>query len=167
MSNIKQLFVEPEGNELPFDDNFIYPYMSDETMKLSTMFDSKYFNQEHVKTGPINLTIKLTVAEMVKDGSGASKEMVVVYFYEDQKGLVLNKTNYLSLNSFCQTHTDDTSDWDNLKIQLYFDPTVTNGAKIVGGVRLREPQVMQQAPQGQPVQGTQQATFNPAEDFPE
>jgi hypothetical protein len=55
----------------------------------------------------------------------------------DVKPLVLNKTNGESIARI--TGSDDSDDWTGAVIVLYYDPNVSFGGKLVGGIRVRAP----------------------------
>lgn len=81
------------------------------------------------------VTIKKTAYEKVIGDKGREDEKMVMHFVEDVKPLILNKTNPKIIASLFKSPM--LSDWDNKKIQLFFDPTVKFGKEVVGGVRVR------------------------------
>ena len=66
---------------------------------------------------------------------GKKEKKVVLYFKEDTRGLILNKTNYGLVTELLGT--TETDDWKGAKLQLFFDPAVTYGGKRVGGIGVR------------------------------
>ena len=69
------------------------------------------------------------------NGNEPDKQKVCVKFEEFEKWLVLNSTNGAALAEFTNTSTPGDSVGEN--IQIYVDPTVSFGGKIVGGIRFR------------------------------
>lgn len=82
------------------------------------------------------VTIEKTAYEKVVGDKGRTEEKMVMHFKEDVKPLILNKTNPKIISELFRSPM--LSDWDNKKIQLYFDPTVKFGKDVVGGVRVRK-----------------------------
>lgn len=81
------------------------------------------------------VTIEKTAYEKVVGDKGRTEEKMVMHFKEDVKPLILNKTNPKIIAELFRSPM--LSDWDNKKIQLYFDPSVKFGRDVVGGVRVR------------------------------
>lgn len=95
---------------------------------------SKYLAKEDVGIPGKNLTIKSFSRETVGNGSDA-EECAVIYWQEDEKPMILNKTNKNRIKHYLQA-TDSTEVIGKM-INAYNDPEVEYGSKITGGLRLR------------------------------
>jgi len=93
------------------------------------------FNADSVKDGDMDLTIVHAEPKELGRGDGPKEKKLVLYFEEDPRGFVLNKTNFTALGELLGT--TETDDWKGAKIQLFFDPTVTYAGKRRGGVGVR------------------------------
>ncbi len=108
------------------------------------------FPGEHLKADdlaqPRNLTINGLSTKKFEEGSRP-----VLHFTETEQTLVLNQTNAQLIISIL--HTDNTDQWMGKQIQLYCDPHIPFGSKIVKGIRVRpaslQPQPGQQLTPGQ------------------
>ena len=98
---------------------------------------SQFLKQDDiVPTSGKIVTIEDFDRKLVKgNGNEADREKVCVKFEEFDKWLVLNSTNGAALAAF--TNTSKPSDSIGKQIEIYVDPTISFGGKIVGGVRLR------------------------------
>lgn len=96
-----------------------------------------YFKTDDVRPGPVTLTIESVEMEDFGGRDGEKKERKpVLYFREDHRGLVMNKTkNSDATQIFGNPLTES---WLGKKVQLVFDPTVT-GPRGRGGIALRAP----------------------------
>ena len=101
---------------------------------LASDFDkSKYLRAEDLKAEK-KFRIKAVTAEVV--GNDLKKEQkLVVWFTNDERGLVLNKTNNRTLRG---DFGDDTSVWPN-KIIVVFPTMVDIGGKMTPALRVRIP----------------------------
>ncbi len=102
-------------------------------MNISELGNSTLLKKEDVEPA-ILLTIKSVEKEQIQ-GEDALK--YVMRFMENDKGLVLNKTNGERLAVICGSK--DSPPWIGKKIVLFNDTTVEFGGKITGGVRVRAP----------------------------
>ncbi len=123
--------------------------------KLNDIKDSNYLTKDDCEPA-IKVTVSCCVEEDVSMANQPAKMKYVVYFKEHEKGMVLNLTNFQRIVSLCGK--EDTDDWAGVQVQLFNDPTVDFGGKLVGGIRVWVPQV---APPGvgqqpQPPTPTQQ-----------
>ena len=90
---------------------------------------------------PAALTIRELKQEKLQDES-----KIVLYFHENDKGLVLNKTNAELIAR--ELDTVQIEEWVGKKITLYNDPNVSFGGKLTGGVRVQvHPKTIQGAAQ--------------------
>jgi len=92
---------------------------------------SKYFCAEDLKSEK-KFRIKAVTVEAVGTGS-EKEEKLVVWFANDKRGLVLNKTNNRTLRG---AFGDDVSGWKDKIISL-FSTMVDLRGKMVGGLRVR------------------------------
>jgi len=107
---------------------------------LASEFDkSKYLRAEDLKADK-KLRIEKVTVEVI--GNGADKEQkLTVWFTNDPRGLVLNKTNNRVLRG---AFGDDVSGWKG-KIVVVFPTTVEFRGKMVPGLRVRIPAPKQAA----------------------
>jgi hypothetical protein len=96
---------------------------------LASDYDKSNFLKANDLDGERKFRIKLVTEEDI--GTGANKEKkLVVWFTNDDRGLVLNKTNNRVLRG---AFGDDTAGWAD-KIIVLFSMMVPLGGKIGGGV---------------------------------
>ena len=99
---------------------------------LASNFDQSHFLKADDIDGERKFRIKTVTEEMV----GTEKEKkLVVWFTNDAKGLVLNKTNNRVLRG---AFGDDTAGWAG-KIIVLFSMMVPMQGKMVAGLRVRIP----------------------------
>ncbi len=96
-------------------------------MKLSSLFPSKYLRASDLD-GDTPVTMKSLIV-----GEISQEEKPVLYFREEAKGLVLNKTNGKTIGSL---HGSETDDWPGKKIILYSTEVDFRG-EIVDAIRVR------------------------------
>lgn len=97
--------------------------------------NSKYLTKEEVGEDGTILTIKGFNVETIKSDDG-DEDKVVMYFEEDVKPMVLNRTNSQLLGVI--TGVKRAGEARGKKIVVYNDPTVGFGGKITGGLRLKK-----------------------------
>ena len=97
--------------------------------------NSKYLGKEDVGEDGLILTIKGFKMETIKGDEG-EEDKVILYFEEDVKPMVLNRTNS-QLISVC-TGAKNTGEAKGREIVVYNDPTVGFGGKITGGLRIKK-----------------------------
>lgn len=112
---------------------------------VSQMIQSKYVGHAEV-VNPVVVTIKDVKLERV-GREADSEERWFLYFSELKKAMRLNVTSIRILEA---TWGDNSDNWLGKRVQLYWDPTVQFGGKLVGGVRIRvgRAPASTQAPQG-------------------
>jgi hypothetical protein len=110
---------------------------------LASDFDkSKYLRAEDLKAEK-KFRIKAVTVEVV--GTGIEKEQkLVVWFTNDERGLVLNKTNNRTLRG---AFGDDVSGWKD-KIVIVFPTMVDMRGKMTPALRVRIPPQKQAAASG-------------------
>lgn len=105
----------------------------------STFDQSRFFKAADLK-GEKKFRIKIVTPELV--GTEAQKEKkLVVWFTNDERGLVLNKTNNRAIRS---AYGDDTADWVG-KIIVVFPTMVDMRGKMTPALRVRIPPPKQAA----------------------
>lgn len=104
--------------------------------RTSDMIPSKYLKKGDIGPGLL-LTIKDIENVTFKEDTAEEESKWVLHFREEGKGLSLNKTNIQTLEIICGS--DNTDDWVDKQVVLYWDPTVDYMGKIVGGIRIRAP----------------------------
>lgn len=107
--------------------------------------DSKYLKKEDVGEEGMNLTIAGFGRENVGQGSEI-EERAIVRFKQDMKPMVLNKTNAERLKHIFKT--DNPKEVIGNTVNVYNDPLIEFGGKIVGGIRIRKA-VAKQAESGE------------------
>ena len=98
---------------------------------------SRYLQQDDIvpKEGR-TVTIEKFERQIIEGKAGeADKEKVCVKFKEFDKWLVLNSTNGNAIKKF--TNSTMPLDSEGKQIEIFVDPSVSFGGKIVGGIRLR------------------------------
>jgi hypothetical protein len=113
-------------------------------MKRSDAFPSNYLAQSDVAT-PIVATIDHVTMGTLKGDDGEESKPIAFFRGKDLKPLILNNTNWLTLET---AYGEDSDDWKNKNVEIYQDPNVMLGKKRVGGIRLRIPHANNQ-PHGQ------------------
>lgn len=105
-------------------------------MKLGQMKESKFIKKEDVGEDGKNLTIKSLENENIAGEDKAPDMKWVLYFKEAKKGMVANWTNLQIIAKVCGSEESD--DWIGKVVNVYEDPMVDFGGKIVGGIRIRK-----------------------------
>lgn len=120
---------------------------------ISQMSESKYLKRADVGRGKL-LTITECLQQNVAKESEKPEMKWVLFFAEEDKGMVLNRTNAELVAMFTGERNSD--NWGGHKIVAYDDPTISFGGKIVGGIRVRAPRNQTApAPSKPPVQDFQ------------
>ena len=110
-----------------------------------SLWPSKHLTEADLQGFECVMTIKGVTLEKIENGSG-SEQKGVVYFYECERGMVLNKTNG---ERIMRLHGDETEYWRNERIALY--PSEANlGGRVVKCIRVREAAPDPNAPTGLP-----------------
>ncbi len=104
-------------------------------MRVSQAFPSNYIKAADLGGKPWTMTVRTCVLEDL--GQGNEKETKpILYFHGAQKGLVLNKTNAMTI---LDAYGDDTTGWQGKAVEI-FPTMVEYKGKSVDGIRLRIPQ---------------------------
>ena len=117
--------------------------------------DSKYLAKEDVGQAGMNLTIK-GFKQGVEVGTGSDTDFRTIMGFEDMdpktgkpvKPMVLNRTN-LALLQRCFPEATSTGDLKGKTINVFNDPSVDFGGKLVGGIRIRSAQDQTKTSQAQ------------------
>jgi hypothetical protein len=103
-------------------------------MKRTDAFPGNYLKAQHcIDGGDMLLTITGVTMEAIGDDK---REKPVVSFKEDERGLVLNATNW---DTIADAYGDDSDDWTGKTVQLYATKT-SFGSKRVDCIRVRVPE---------------------------
>jgi hypothetical protein len=106
-------------------------------MKRSDVFPSKYVSSADVDGREIELVIQSVEMEDVSDG----EQKAVMYFNKGTKGMVLNMTNWTTLED---AYGADSEAWIGQPVILTVERTTFKG-KPTKGLRLKIPQANRQA----------------------
>lgn|SRR5512139_16336 len=97
--------------------------------------NSKYLKQTDVGEDGMVLTIKGFKQEDLESDDGSTETKVILYFMEDMKPMVLNKTNSQLLGK--ATGASTAGEARGKQIVVYSDPSVGFGGKMTGGLRIK------------------------------
>jgi hypothetical protein len=99
---------------------------------VNDMYPSKWLKSSDCEDGDLVLTIAEIREERIGQGSQADDKWVV-YFKEEDKGLVLNKTN---TNTIAKLYGDETESWIGKQIVLFATEVQFQG-DMVEAIRIR------------------------------
>jgi hypothetical protein len=102
-------------------------------LKFNDLYPSRFFKAEDVEA-PLVVKIKELVIEKLDGESDEQKP--VLYFVNQAKSIVLNKTNATTIINL--TGSDDVDDWIGVRIELYKDTVLFHGQRTPC-VRIRAP----------------------------
>lgn len=114
---------------------------------------SKYLAKNDVGEDGLILTIRGFKQEVVK-GDDGDEDKIVMYFAEDVKPMILNRTNAALLAG--ATGVAKAGEAKGKQIVVYNDMTVSFGGRVTGGLRIRRIQ-------GQPKAAPRSAAHVPPE----
>lgn len=105
--------------------------------KIDTMIPTKsnFLKQADVSEEGVDLTIKHFDYQQVGQGTDAETKLVVHWTNPNYKPMVVNKENGTLLKIACKT--DDTDLMIGKKVNVWANPHVAFGGKMVGGLRIR------------------------------
>jgi hypothetical protein len=98
-------------------------------MRTNEMFPAKFLKSEDAKATPIVATISHVAMELVGQGQDQKKKPVL--YLEDQKPMVLNRTN----SEVLEEAFGDSEDWPGHKVKIRCERTQFQG-KSVDGLRI-------------------------------
>jgi hypothetical protein len=103
--------------------------------KISEMKSSKFLKRDDVGDGVVCTITGVSQENVAKEGADPEMKWCL-HFANLDKPMVLNSTNMQLIAKF--TGSEDTDDWEDKKIILYDDPSVSFGGKLTGGIRVRQ-----------------------------
>jgi len=103
-------------------------------MKITSAFPSKYLKCSDLNGMEVACTISRVEVENV-GGQGDEEEKPVLYLTGKTKGVVLNRTNAMTIAG---KYGEDTDGWVNKPIVIYPDQTMFQG-RMVDCIRMRVP----------------------------
>lgn len=103
-------------------------------LKRADVFPSRYLGKDDVAR-PQRLIVADVRIETIS-GDHGDEEKAVMLFRENMKPMIVNTTNWETMEV---AYGPDTDDWIGQPVEVYVDPGVMFGGKRVGGVRVRVP----------------------------
>jgi len=112
-------------------------------MNINDMRTSRFISKADLPSPPTGLVVTILGVgqEQMKDDAGENKTKYTLAVKELLKPLVLNITNAGAIGAI--VGSDETNDWKGKQVEMYYDPTIAMGGKIVGGIRIRMPNLNQ------------------------
>jgi hypothetical protein len=137
-------------------------------MKIDEMVPtkSKFLTKDDVGEAGKNLTIHAFESMEVGTGDELEHKFCIVWQQADYKPMVLNKENANRLKVILRT--DDTDAMVGQTVNVYNDPMVSYGGKVVGGIRLRPTATRTAAPPARkPAAKPAPAPVDPDDELPD
>ena len=125
-------------------------------MKVDELGSSNYITKSDVDP-PVRVTViepKPHKKNMAKDGQKPDVKLIVT-LKEFSKEFVCNIVNFNRIE--LETGESDSDNWVGKQFNLWYDPSIEFGDKIVGGIRVLIPQPQVQVPA--PVSPTDEVPF--------
>ena len=94
--------------------------------KISEMSNSNYLKAQDFTTQGRTLTMRTVQEETLGRGKNADDKWVL-YFEEEEKGLVLNKVN---MTTIAELYGDDTDDWEGHQVTLFQTKVEFEGKRV-------------------------------------
>lgn len=113
-------------------------------MQLGSMYPSKYLKADDLP--PEGMLVEIQSLEIEEIGRDKSKKPVL-YFADQTKGMVLNKTNAKAIGKL---YGDDTDDWIGQSI-LLMSAQVDFQGDVVDAIRVRMPPPKKKKPAADPI----------------
>jgi len=106
-------------------------------MNINEMKTSRFVTKSDLPSAPhgMEVTIQAVKCENVAASDQKPEMKYTLYFAELNKPFVLNITNATTIASLLGS--EETNDWGDGKIELYYEPNIMMGPKKVGGIRIR------------------------------
>jgi len=106
-------------------------------MNINDMKTSRFVSKSDLPKPPYGLPVTIVGVgqEGIKNDRGETETKYTLAIKELDKPFVLNITNAGSIGALLGS--DETNDWKGGKVEIYYDPTISMGGKIVGGMRIR------------------------------
>ncbi len=102
-------------------------------MKIDQRFPTRFLTKNDVTNGLTACMDRVEVQDL-KTPNGQTESRPVLLL-RDQKPLVLNKSNYVTI---ADLYGDDDDGWSGHWVTLYHDSTISFGGKRVGGIRVKQ-----------------------------
>jgi hypothetical protein len=99
---------------------------------IEDFYPNKFLKPANVEED-LTVTIDEVGADTIQDDDGTKKKKPILYFKEQVKPLILNRTNFVRIAELAGNETDD---WHGTKLILYAD-TVSMRGKSVATIRVR------------------------------
>jgi hypothetical protein len=100
--------------------------------------NSRFLTEPDVVNRPTVTFVKAVERNVASPGE-KQKIKPCAEFSELDKPLVLNMKNMEAIAEIAQT--DDMDKWPGTRLTLFWDPNVTFGTKVTGGIRIKAPPV--------------------------
>jgi len=128
------VFVETSITEAPIK----HKNRTEQNMKRTDAFPPKFVNVSMLEDlgGVFTGIIRGVMQEEIQNPSGPTERKSVVYLTGLQQGLILNGTNWDTLEEL--SGEADSDAWEGLNVTLFVDHKVPFGSKTVSGVRIRD-----------------------------
>ena len=139
-------------------------------MKIGSAFPSTFLKAADLQGRAVNCIIQEVRTEDIGDG-----HKPVMYFEGKEKGLVLNKTNALTLS---EAYGEETDDWCGQPVEVFPDKTMYEGRRVDcirvrvarAAAPARPPQARQPAPPREAPAATSEdqygSNIGPSDDIP-
>ncbi len=111
-------------------------------MDSRTMHPGKYLKASDFEQPQLWTISALQEEEIQNQQTGKSENKWVIYFVEDDRGIILNITNRLALEEYLGFETDD---WLQHQVVIFKGRTQF-GSKTVDAIRMRQPRAAGQHP---------------------
>lgn len=112
-------------------------------MALKDMYPSNYLKKEELKSPVLAVISHLKIEALKNEGGTEDKPILFFSYPQGLKPLVLNVGNCAVITALYGEPDPDGQVagqyWNGKQIEIYVDPTVRFGSKIVGGLRVRAP----------------------------
>jgi hypothetical protein len=95
---------------------------------------SRYLSKDEAGDG-LTVTIDVVRKENVAPNGEKPEERCVLHFKDGIKPFILNSTNAKRIAK--ALGTEESNEWRGKEIELYHDPNVEFGGKLIGGIRAR------------------------------
>lgn len=92
------------------------PNTQSRPMNFYDLFPSRFLKGHDLKGATFTFTIARATLETVRNNNGAMEEHPIIYFEKARKGLLLNKTNALTLT---EAYGPDMHQWSGKPVTLY------------------------------------------------
>ena len=104
---------------------------------VSALKKSNFLSKSDIgPNGSLFTVVRCEQVDVAKEGAKPEMKYALI-LSETEKPFILNSTNGQIIAQF--TGRNNTDDWGGVKIVIYFDPNVSFGGKLVGGLRVRAP----------------------------